>query len=142
MSSITDRRRSSTSNYRTPDPVVEAAHEMRLQPETVHQLIYGRNNVFDRGAVIVRQMVEAGEGQRAAKLWQRILDAAEAGPTPDLSDALKDRNKEIEQSEDRSEVRYERNPSDENALKWYNDLGDEIGHNMQLRRALRAKHSL
>lgn len=142
MSTATLRRRSSIGNYPRRDPVVEAAKRLRLGSETVHQLIYGPANVFHRAAVVVEELRKAGEGLRAEKLCIVIDVARASGPDVGLSAALKDRNKEIEQAEDRAEVRYERDPSDENARAWYDQLRLKIACNLQVMRALKVEHAL
>jgi len=128
-STATKRRGAPVGNYPQPDSVAAAADELGMKPESVHQLIYGRDNVFHRVAVIVKSMVESGQSFRAERLLVQIDRARHATKAPDLNNELCDENVKVEQAEDRSEARFYRDPNIETARAWRDDLRLESAHN-------------
>jgi len=128
-STATKRRGAPIGNYLQPDPVVAAADELGMRPESVHQLVYGRDNAFHRVAVIIRAMVESGQAFRAERLLVEIDRARHATKALDLNNDLCDENVKVEQAEDRSEARFYRDPNIETARAWRDDLRLESAHN-------------
>ena len=136
------RSRGSIGHYARPDALVVAARKLGMRRGSVEQLCYGRDNCFRRSAVIIEALVRSDQSLRAERLLMPIEVARVALPTPPITGELRDDNKKIEQAEDRAEVRYERDPSDENARAWHAELRAEAAHNIRVMRALEARHEI
>lgn len=113
-----------------------------MTPASVHQLMYGRDNVFHRSAVIVAELVKAGQRCKAERLLAKIDRARAESPAPILNDELCEQNQAVEQAEDRREARFFRHPSAHTARLWRDELRREIAHNQEVIRALEAYYEI
>ena len=69
---------------------VEAALALALgvKPGTAHQLMYGRESVFDRAELIVTTLIRLGRRARAERLCRNLLQLLSSLPPVAFSDAL------------------------------------------------------
>lgn len=137
MPSCTVPPANAARHYRPPSRVaLVAARALGLQPETVHQSVYGHAPVHQRLATILEAAIGLGDHGMVERLMRPIERVLSRRPVEPLSPAVICEAQAADSAEDMAEVQYLAAPSNDSLRGWLTEVRRERAELLRLESAI------